>query len=166
MPQPTIAASGRKSSLSFDHLITNGQYSHSKGNRYQWRSITGAIIVKSDSDHLSRFKLNSKKSFFTPPMEYFRNLFYGMKQGYYRHYSSRRRSFQLNNYYLKINDSYGHYRELVLSTIIATFLWWPTAAKIHLRKKSKSTRENFGEFCFEWHRFQIDPTNIKETVYF
>ena len=126
----------------------------------------GIKPFKINRNHVSRFKLHYKKSFFTPPMEYFRNLFYGVKQAYYRHYSSRRRSFQLNNYYLKINNNYGHHRELVLITIIATFLWWPTAAKIHLRKKSKGTRENFGEFCFEWHRFQFDLTNIKEIVEF
>ena len=91
--QRTVAASGRNSSLSFDHVITNGQYRHSEGNQCRWGRIRDANPVKNDSEHLSRLSHFFKNRFSPPLMEYFRNLFYGVKQGYYRLDSCRRRIF-------------------------------------------------------------------------
>ena len=82
--QRTIAASRRKSLLLFDHVITNGQYSHSEGDRCLWPHIRGINPLKNASDHVSRFYPSSGKYIFHPPIEYFQNIFYGVKQDYYR----------------------------------------------------------------------------------
>ena len=57
-PQRTIAASGRKSLLLFDHVITNGQYSHSECDRCLWLHIRGINPLKNVSDNMSRFITN------------------------------------------------------------------------------------------------------------
>ena len=57
-PQRTIAASGRKSLLLFDHVITNGQYSHSECDRCLWLHIRGINPLKNLSDNMSRFITN------------------------------------------------------------------------------------------------------------
>ena len=95
-PQRTIVVSGRKSVLLFDHVIRNDQYRHNNVEDCQWRCVTrvaGLKPIEINTDHMSRFRPYWENLFFTPPMEYFRNLFYGVKQDYYRLDSCRRRSF-------------------------------------------------------------------------
>ena len=54
-PHRTIAASGRKSLLLFDYVITNGQYIHSECDRCLWPHIRGLNPLKNVSEHVSRF---------------------------------------------------------------------------------------------------------------
>ena len=54
-PHRTIAASGRKSLLLFDYVITNGQYIHSECDRCLWPHIRGLNPLKNVSEHMSRF---------------------------------------------------------------------------------------------------------------
>ena len=58
-PQRTIAVSGRKSVLLFDHVITNDQYRHNNVEDCQWRRVTrvaGLKPIEINTDHMSRFR--------------------------------------------------------------------------------------------------------------
>ena len=57
------------------------------------QSVAGIIGAKILVTICPVFPYIIKKLFFTPPMGYFRNLFYGVKQDYYRLYSCKRRRF-------------------------------------------------------------------------